>query len=346
VRSRSFILVALLLVVLLLGAGGVYAYDSGRRDVIAKGISVSGVDVGGLGPAMAREKLRETLLEPLKEPVVVRYKGRRFRLTPEQADVGIDLDGSVNAALERSQKGNLFSRTLRSLRGERLQADVPVEVTHSEAAISRLVTRVRRAIDAKPRDADVSFASGRIDRKPSRDGRQVRKAALRRDIRERLLAPDGSNTVRVRTRTVKPRITTDEVAQKYPAVLMVDRASFKLTLYKDLKPARSYGIAVGKVGLDTPAGLYNIQNKAVDPAWHVPDSDWAGDLAGQVIPGGVPENPIKARWLGVYDGVGIHGTGDEGSIGSNASHGCIRMRVADVKRLYDQVPVGAPIYIS
>ena len=60
--------------------------------------------------------------------------------------------------------------------------------------------------------------------------------------------------------------------------------------------------------MDTPAGLYNIANKAVDPAWHVPNSDWAGDLAGKVIPGDDPSNPIKARWLGIYDGVGIHGT--------------------------------------
>ena len=143
-----------------------------------------------------------------------------------------------------------------------------------------------------------------------------------------------------------PQVTTQELAADYPKVLTVDRAAFRLTLYKDLEPAQIYGIAVGQVGLDTPAGLYTIQNKAVDPAWHVPDSEWAGDLAGQVIPGGVPENPIRARWLGVYGGVGIHGTSDEGSIGSNASHGCIRMRVADVVRLYDEVPVGTPVYIA
>ena len=70
------------------------------------------------------------------------------------------------------------------------------------------------------------------------------------------------------------------------------------------------------------------------------------DLAGQVIPGGVPENPIKARWLGVYDGVGVHGTDARGSIGTNASHGCIRMLVEDVTDLYDDVPVGAPVYIA
>jgi lipoprotein-anchoring transpeptidase ErfK/SrfK len=98
-------------------------------------------------------------------------------------------------------------------------------------------------------------------------------------------------------------------------------------------------------GLSTPAGQYSIQNKQVDPAWHVPNSAWAGSLAGQVIPGGAPNNPLKARWLGIANGVGIHGTAEDWSIGSRASHGCIRMHVADVKALYPRVPIGTPVLI-
>lgn len=36
----------------------------------------------------------------------------------------------------------------------------------------------------------------------------------------------------------------------------------------------------------------------MNPAWNVPNSDWAGDLAGTVVPPG-PTNPLKARWLGI-----------------------------------------------
>jgi lipoprotein-anchoring transpeptidase ErfK/SrfK len=99
------------------------------------------------------------------------------------------------------------------------------------------------------------------------------------------------------------------------------------------------------VGLETPAGLYAIENKEVNPSWHVPNSAWAGDLAGKVIPPG-PGNPIQARWMGIYAGAGIHGTTEDGSIGSAASHGCIRMHIPDVEELYDQVSVGTPVYIA
>ena len=114
--------------------------------------------------------------------------------------------------------------------------------------------------------------------------------------------------MRVQTNVVQPKVSTKQLARKYPAVLVVNRGAFKLTLYKNLKRSKTYGIAVGQVGLETPAGLYNIQNKAENPAWHVPDSDWAGKLRGKVIAADDPANPIKARWMGIYDGAGIHGT--------------------------------------
>ena len=49
--------------------------------------------------------------------------------------------------------------------------------------------------------------------------------------------------------------------------------------------------------------------------------------------------------MGIFDGAGIHGTDDVGSLGSAASHGCVRMSVPDVIELYDKVDVGTPTYI-
>ena len=141
-----------------------------------------------------------------------------------------------------------------------------------------------------------------------------------------------------KTRHTQPKVTTADLKRKYDTVIVVNRSQFRLRLFKALKPTQTYGIAVGQVGLETPAGQYTIANKAVNPAWHVPNSAWAGKLAGKVIPGDDPTNPIKARWLGIFDGVGIHGTSDDASIGHNASHGCIRMHVPDVEKLYDEVP--------
>jgi lipoprotein-anchoring transpeptidase ErfK/SrfK len=222
---------------------------------------------------------------------------------------------------------------------------VEVRVDYSRKSVDRLVRRVRDALDRDAVDASIDLANGSLDPVPERDGRRVKSKRLERGVVSRLSNPVGKRSVRIRTAVVEPEVRRKDLASKYPTVIRVDRGSFMLTLYKNLKVAKTYSIAVGKAGSDTPAGLYNIQNKAVNPSWHVPNSDWAGELAGRVIPPG-PENPIKSRWMGIYDGAGIHGTDADYSIGSAASQGCIRMRIPDVIDLYERVETGDPVYIA
>ena len=168
---------------------------------------------------------------------------------------------------------------------------------------------------------------------PSEDGLAVRRLALRRALAASLLRSDGPRTLAVPTRIVRPRWSTESLPQRYPTFIVVSRETFTLRLFKRLKLARTFHIAVGRAGLETPAGLYQIDDKQVNPSWHVPLSAWAGDLAGRIIPPG-PADPIKARWLGFWNGAGIHGTDEVSSIGSAASHGCIRAAPhPDLRRL-------------
>jgi hypothetical protein len=347
VRSRSFFIVATLVVLLVAAAGGIYAYDSGREHQITKGITVGGVPVGGMKEAAARAKLRRAVLEPLNQPVVAHYKGKDYKLTPAQAKVGVDIDGSISQAIQRSREGNILARTTRNLQGKRIDEDIKLDIAYNHRAITRMVRRISKQIDRAARDATLNLEKGNVNPTPSATGLTVRAATLRRQLRRSLLSVDGSRSVKVRTKLVEPKVTSKALADQYPAVVIVQRGAFKLSLYKHLKFAKSYGIAVGRVGLETPAGLYHVQNKAINPAWTMPNSSWVAPKdRGKVIPGGTAENPLKARWLGIYAGAGIHGTDDSGSIGSAASHGCIRMRIPDVEELYDQVPVNAPVYIS
>jgi lipoprotein-anchoring transpeptidase ErfK/SrfK len=139
--------------------------------------------------------------------------------------------------------------------------------------------------------------------------------------------------------------TTAALERRYRYYIAVSRGERRLRLFEQLKLAKTYVIAVGRIGLETPAGLYRIDDKQVNPSWHVPRSSWAGALAGRVIPPG-PDDPLKARWMGFYDGAGIHGTDDLSSLGTAASHGCIRMSIPDVIELYNTVPLHTPVFIS
>jgi lipoprotein-anchoring transpeptidase ErfK/SrfK len=99
-------------------------------------------------------------------------------------------------------------------------------------------------------------------------------------------------------------------------------------------------------GLETPAGLHKIEWEQVNPPWYVPKKAWAGALAGTVVPPG-PGDPLKARFMSFEGGAGIHGIdpSEYETIGHDASHGCVRMRIPDVIDLYGKSPVGTPVYI-
>jgi lipoprotein-anchoring transpeptidase ErfK/SrfK len=345
-KHRSFVLLALTLFLLVVGSVAVYAYDSSRDDRIAEGITVAGVDVGGMTTEEAREAVRDELGGSLKRPVRVRHGGERFVLSAKEARLRTDLDGMVDEAISRTRDGSMISRVYRNLTGGRVDEDVPLRLDYSERAVRKLVKEVETAVNRPPRDASVRPAGDGLQKIPARSGFEVRAGKLKRDVVAALENPFARHSIKASATKVKPKVTTEQVAEKYPYYITIDRGAYKLRFFKRLKLVNTYDIAVGQVGFDTPAGLYHVQNKAVNPAWNVPNKAWAGDKAGQVIPGGTAENPLKARWMGIYDGAGIHGTDQEGSIGSSASHGCIRMRIPEVIELYDQVPVQTPVYIS
>ena len=343
-RHRSFIFVAVLVFLLIAGALAAYAYDSSRDDLIAEGVTIAGRDVGGLRAGEARAVVRRELAAPLDRPVLVTRGHRRFTLSARDAQVRAEVGGMVDEAVQASREGNVVSRVARDLTGGQAHARVPARVSYSRRAVKRLVSSVRRALDRPARDARVEFPS--LSQVAEQSGLRVQAGALRRRVEAALAEPSAERTVKVPAQVIEPKITRAQLAGKYPIVLVVDRGSFQLKLYRALKMVRNYTVAIGAQGFDTPAGLYHIQNKAVNPAWNVPKAAWAGSLGGTVVPGGSPDNPLKARWLGIFNGAGIHGTDEVASLGRAASHGCVRMGIPDVIDLYPRVPVGAPIYIG
>jgi lipoprotein-anchoring transpeptidase ErfK/SrfK len=340
-----FIVAGFLLGACVLG-GVVYAYDHARAESIADGIRVGGVEVGGLTRAQARARLQREIMARLREPLVIHHDKKTWTLGPREARIKADLTAMVDEAVARSRAGDLFSRSWRSVTGGRLSADLQPTVLYSDRAIVRMIDKVRAALHRPARDATIKLSGVGIDRTRSHRGLEVKASDLHRQIRAAITRPGAERAFVAHTRKLEPEVSTADLARRYDTVVIINRGQFRLSLYKRLELKETYQIAVGQVGLETPAGQYAIANKAVNPAWHVPNSDWAGSLAGQVIAGDDPSNPIKSRWLGIYDGVGIHGTADDASIGSNASHGCIRMHIPDVERLYDEVPVGTAVYIA
>jgi lipoprotein-anchoring transpeptidase ErfK/SrfK len=105
----------------------------------------------------------------------------------------------------------------------------------------------------------------------------------------------------------------------------------KLAVLEGDRTVRIFETAVGATRSPSPTGVYEIVNSIADPTWYT---------KGKIVPPG-KYNPLGTRWLGLSrKGYGIHGTNRPGSIGHNASHGCIRMRNREVEELSKIVAVG------
>ena len=123
-----------------------------------------------------------------------------------------------------------------------------------------------------------------------------------------------------------------------PLKVHINLAARSLALYKGAEKIRLYPIAPGTASSPTPVGYYKILEKDVNPTWTDPDS-------GISIPSG-PDCPLGYRWMTLKGNYGIHGTNNPASVGSYASHGCVRMYEKDVEALFDLVEVGTPVEIT
>jgi lipoprotein-anchoring transpeptidase ErfK/SrfK len=346
---RKALVISLLALAVLAGsaAAALHRYDASRAGLIVDGTTVAGVDVGGMSAEEAQAAVHREVARRLERPLTLTYRDRRYAtIDPALVKVRTNVDELVAAAVAESREGNFLTRSWRDLTGGEAESDYELEVDFSSKAVKRIVAGVSRELDSEVREATVSASFTGVHISPSSVGVSVKTDALRRAIAETLVSADATRTVAVPTRRIEPKVTTKELADRYSHFIAISRGRRELRFFVNQKLVKTYRVGIGAAGFETPKGIYEVENKAVNPAWYVPDKAWAGDLAGKVIPGDDPDNPIKARWMGFYDGAGIHGTADEASIGTAASHGCIRMLIRDVIDLYDRVPLHTPLSIS
>jgi len=126
--------------------------------------------------------------------------------------------------------------------------------------------------------------------------------------------------------------------------IVINKTKRILTLYDNTTIVKKYPIAIGNPPSLTPEGKFTIGSKVINPAW-------GGGGYAKPVKGGVPENPLGYRWLGIlYKGnsssIGIHGNNSPFSIGTNVSHGCIRMINSDVEELFKIVNISTPVWIG
>ena len=126
--------------------------------------------------------------------------------------------------------------------------------------------------------------------------------------------------------------------------ILVERGTCQIFLMDSEGIFKRYHTGLGMPGHETTLGKYTIGSKQKDPTWY--------PASGGVVPPGDPNNELGTRWMpmvpaeeGLPTDLGIHGTIAPETIGQYKSHGCPRMRKADVEELYDLVVRSTPVEV-
>ncbi len=305
----------------LAGAAAVHRGEKAAKPAAAtvpQGVRIAGIPVGGLSAGAAAAAVEAAFATPL--PLLA--AGTQIELHPARLATAY-----VDAAVGHARA---------ALPGTNVHLVISVRGAALRSVLGDLSKRFKRS----SRDAAVVFKDGRPFITPARNGLALdKKLLLQRLIRS--LVTGARRAVPLEERSVKAAVT----ARSLGPMILIDRAANHLTLIRpDNKVWRVFAVATGQTIYPTPAGRFSIIVKWVNPWWYPPTKDaWAAGL--KPVPPG-PGNPLGTRWMGLSSpGIGIHGTDEPGSIGYSASHGCIRMQVADSEWLFTKVKVGTTVFI-
>ncbi len=155
------------------------------------------------------------------------------------------------------------------------------------------------------------------------------------------VSPDRASEISPTSTTPVPPPTSQVVPNVTPR-LVISLSSRRVTLYSGKTQIKSYPIAVGREGWETPTGEFKVMDMQQNPIWINP-------FTGKSIPSGDPKNPLGAYWIGFWtDGnnwIGFHGTPESSSVGQAASHGCVRMYNQDIEALFQEVSLGTSVRV-
>jgi lipoprotein-anchoring transpeptidase ErfK/SrfK len=329
-------------VVVLLGGGAAYAvyqYDVSNAHRILPGISIAGVDVGGMTERQATAHVEAAVAPALNRTMTIRIGDEE--IVRSYQDLGVDerIGRAVARALNVSDSLSRLERTYVRLTDESVDRSIKLRFRYDRSSVRAFVRNEASRIYVPPRNASVELDHGRIVFRRAHAGAALDEPAAIATIMSGLRSVEP--LVSIPLERVPPKITPDTIGM----TIGINLTTNTLTLYDGFHRVRTYDVGTAMQGYSTPSGTWQVIDKRENPTWVNPAPDTWGAGMPATIPGG-PSSPLGTRALYLdAPGIRIHGTPDTASVGGYVSHGCIRMRMWEVEGLYPRVPIGTPVLI-
>ena len=341
-RRRVLMILSSVLAVLVLAAiAGVayatYDFKAEHDGRILPGATVAGVDVGGMTERQAVRAVRKEIAPRLERTITVSSGDQEWEVTPEELGARNNARAAVRAALAASEEASWTELAGMRFLNEDLDLEKDVSIRHSRDGASEFIASLEKDVNAEPVDAALDYSSGWVEITKAKVGFELSVDKSTESLLKALRNGNGSAELSVRE--LAPAVTADSFDQ----VILLRQNDFRVYLYENGKITHDWPVAIGTSEYPTPTGLYSVELKRYMPTWVNPAPDgWGADMPAMIPPG--PDNPLGMRAINwTAPAIRFHGTSSLSSIGTPASHGCVRMFNEDVIELYDLVDEGSPI---
>jgi lipoprotein-anchoring transpeptidase ErfK/SrfK len=303
------------------------------------GVEIAGVNVGGMTRDEAEAAVTDVAQADLDREIQITARDQMWHVTPEELGASAEVAPLVDQALAVSEGYSMPERVFRRLLDRPVDASFGLRFDRDRQGINDFVTTVAEAVNVDPSNAAVDYVDGELVLQRPEVGWslpvQEATTAVRQAVR------GEAEAVRLPIDKLQPEVGKEDLGH----TIVVNLAELELSLYDGLRLEKTYPVAAGSPSYPTPQGEWSIWDKRENPTWVNPAPDGWGAGLPATIPGG-SSSPLGTRALYLdAPGIRIHGTPASYSIGSYASHGCIRMYMEDVEELYDIVPIGTTVHI-
>jgi lipoprotein-anchoring transpeptidase ErfK/SrfK len=317
----------------------------GTVPIVPKGVTLLGHDLSGMNDAEVRAAIDENVSTPAMQPLTVSGDGKSWTLDPKGI-VTVDVEDMVEQAYAPARNAVLAARLSSWAGGEPLTGVVKPSYAVDKTTLAGWVRDAAATVDRVPVDATRTVAGHAIQITPEVYGASVDQAKAVETLAQALTDEAGlesaSRVASLPVDVIEPKV----VQTKFKTAIVVSLAKCMVYLYDGAQLVKSYPCAPGRAAFPTPKGDFVIQKKLANSPWYNPHSDWSASMPDVIPPG--PSNPMGVRKIGInYPGVFLHGIprSEYSSIGTHASHGCMRMMPSAILDLYGRVKVGDPVYI-
>lgn len=319
--------------------------DYALRGIVAKGAALVGHDLGGMTDTQVRATIDEYVSTPVMRPLTVAGDSKSWTLDPKGI-VSVDTDAMTAEAYAPTRKATLVERLISRLADKPLPVDVKPVYSVDATAVAGWVKQTAALVDRPPVDAKRDLVDYGLHITPGVSGATVEQAKAIEQISQALTS-DAARASASKVASLPITVVAPSVdASSFGTAIVVSLSQTRVRLFNGDQLITEYLCAPGQPAWPTPKGDFKIVNKQANAPWINPNSAWSASMP-PIIPGGAG-NPMGDRKIAInVPGVFLHGIprSEYSSIGTHASHGCMRMMPSSIHDLYGRVKIGDPVFI-